>query len=919
MKSFLQFTLIGLGLGSAYAVFAQGAVLVYRGSGIVNFAQGAVGAVAAYITFVTARQDHQVTIAPAIALGVAASVGVALVFEALVLRRLQRAAPIVRVISTLGLLAVIQAGVELKYGRANVPVGPWLPHDTFDWGGVRVQEQVLYVMAITVVITGALWALTRFTRIGLAITATAQNERAVRTLGWSPRLLAAFTWGLGAALAAVAGALVAPLTGLSTVGFTLIVSVASLASALVGGFRSFPLTLAGGYLIGFGEAMVTLYRSDIQRWLHQDTLTGLNRAIPFVAIFLLLVVRGRGLPLRSHVTDRLPKLGSGEVNLRAGGLATAVTLVLLFGVFDDRWAAATYVSLASAVVVLSVVVLTGYAGQISLGQMAVAGMGALFSALLVKQADWPMEAAIPVGVLLTVPAGLLFALPALRTRGINLAVVTLGLGFAVFEVVFSNNRWIAAGLVGGTEVGRPELFGVPVDAATNPHRWALVCLVGFLVSALVVANLRRSRAGRRLIAVRTNERAAASLGISVFGAKLFAFGVASAIAGLGGVLLGFQSSVVTYERFNVFASINTVAYAVIGGVGFVVGAVASAPNAVGGLGTRVLEDLLGLGRWDALIGGALLLLIIVTHQDGIAEVVTSHLRPVLRRVGLAPRLGPRMALGEPTPEPVPPRALSVTGLTVRFGGVVAVDGVTFDVKPGEVVGLIGPNGAGKTTIIDAITGFVRAAGGTVTIDGEPITGWSASRRARAGLRRSFQSLELFDDVSVEENIRAGADEARLWTWLTDLVWPGRHELPAAAVAAIREFRLEEDLDRTPEELPYGRRRLVGIARTVASGPSIVLLDEPAAGLDEVESRELARLIRRLADERRMGVLLVEHDVGMVMSTCDRVVVLDFGRVIASGPPEVIRNDPAVIAAYLGEVQKETDTAVLGSEAGVAQE
>jgi sulfate-transporting ATPase len=168
------------------------------------------------------------------------------------------------------------------------------------------------------------------------------------------------------------------------------------------------------------------------------------------------------------------------------------------------------------------------------------------------------------------------------------------------------------------------------------------------------------------------------------------------------------------------------------------------------------------------------------------------------------------------------------------------------------------------------------------------------------LRRSFQSLELFEDISVEENIRAGSDlRASKASWVTDLFWPGRHELPSTAVAAVQAFELEPHLDEAPEELPYGRRRLVGIARTVASGPSIVMLDEPAAGLDESESAELALLIRGLADDRNMGVLLVEHDVGLVMSTCDRIVVIDFGVVIASGVPDEIRANPAVREAYLG--------------------
>jgi sulfate-transporting ATPase len=261
-------------------------------------------------------------------------------------------------------------------------------------------------------------------------------------------------------------------------------------------------------------------------------------------------------------------------------------------------------------------------------------------------------------------------------------------------------------------------------------------------------------------------------------------------------------------------------------------------------------------------------------------------------------------------EPVPGATLSISHLTVRFDAVVAVDEVSMEVEPGEVVGLIGPNGAGKTTLIDAVTGFVPLAAGAISFGGRRIDHLNVTKRARLGLRRSFQSLELFDDVSVEENIRAGSDQrtTRL-SWLTDLVWPGRHDLPSTAVAAVHEFDLEPHLDQLPDELPYGRRRLVGIARTVASGPSVVMLDEPAAGLDENETAELSHLIRRLADERNMGVLLVEHDVGLVMSTCDRVVVIDFGRVIAGGTPAEIRDDQAVRDAYLGHPDETEEVGV----------
>jgi len=232
--------------------------------------------------------------------------------------------------------------------------------------------------------------------------------------------------------------------------------------------------------------------------------------------------------------------------------------------------------------------------------------------------------------------------------------------------------------------------------------------------------------------------------------------------------------------------------------------------------------------------------------------------------------------------------------------VKAIDGVSLEVHPGEVVGLIGPNGAGKTTLIDVVTGFTRAQVGTVTLDGVEIDRWSPRRRARAGLARSFQSLELFEDMTVRDNLRAASDRRDRLAYLWDLVWPRNPPLHGTAVAAIREFDLEGDLDRLPRELPYGKRRLVAIARAVATRGSILLLDEPAAGLDEQETAELGALVRRLATEWELGVLLIEHDVSMVMSVCDRIVALDFGRTIATGTPAAIRENDAVVAAYLGE-------------------
>ena len=387
MTNFLQVLLTGLGLGSAYALFAQGVVLIYRGSGIVNFAQGALGMLASYVTFYELRTTNSWPIGLAIVGGIAAAVLVALLFQAVVLRLLTNAAPIVRLISTLGLLIVVQAAVELRYGASNIPVQPYLPHDVFRWGDVVVQEQVLYIIGITCVITAVLWALARYTRVGLAISAAAQNERAVQTMGWSPTKLSALTWGVGAGLAGIAGVLIAPLTGLSTITFTLIVTVTAMAAALLGGFRSFPLTLLGGFIIGFGEAWVVRHRLDVQNFFGVGDLPGIERAIPFLLILLVLVVRGRGLPLRSHVTDRLPRLGTGRVSIPGLLIGCGAVLLVLFTVMDESWAAATNISIISAIIVLSIVVLTGYAGQLSLGQWALAGCGALIAGSFVLRLD----------------------------------------------------------------------------------------------------------------------------------------------------------------------------------------------------------------------------------------------------------------------------------------------------------------------------------------------------------------------------------------------------------------------------------------------------------------------------------------------------------------------------------------------------
>ena len=899
MTTFIQFALLGLGASAAYILIGSGVVLINRGSGVVNFAQAAFALVGGFL-FWHFREENGTGLVLSLLIALIGSGVLGLVTYFLVMRPLANSSSFNRTVASLGVLLLLQAGCALIFGVVPVNVSSWLPHDVISMGSVQISAEPLVTFLIAVVVTLILWAASSRTRVGLALRAQSENSRTAAALGWSPDKLGALTWTAGGVLGALGGVLIAPISGLSVSTMVLFI-IPVLAAVFLASFQSFPLLLAAATAIGIGQSLLISYA----------TVTGISDGLPFLVILVYLVFRGRGLESRTRIRVRLPELGTGRANWFAVGIIVIAAALFLDLTTNYDFLAAISVTLGWGFIVLSVVVLVGFTGQLSLAQAALAGVAALTAAQATSNLGVPFLLGLLIAVVVTVVAGTVLALPALRTRGIDLAIVSLGLANVAQQMLFNNKRF--TGDYGSILVPSPNVFGLDVGPILYPGRYAVFVLVVFVLACLVVSAVRRGSAGGRLLAVRNNETAAAALGVNVVGAKLFAFGLAAAIASLGGVLLAFQQpNVSVASGFGPFESIQAVAYGVVGGVGYVSGTLGGAVLAPGGFGSWVLNQVApnASALWLQILSGAALIVLLIAYPDGQAREwqrqANAVIRVVGRRLPSLPRRRDRRSqrdaapVGELQVAMVAPKRLEVDGISVRFGGgVVAVDDVSLTVEPGEVVALIGPNGAGKSSLIDAVSGVVRAAHGTVRLDGVDISRHSVSRRSGAGLVRSFQSLELFETITVRENLLVAADRGSFLTYLRDLVWPRRPELDAMTRAVIAECELESTLDLRVDQLSYGQRRLVAMARALAARPSVVLLDEPAAGMGSTAIAEFARVVKLMSKRWGLGVLIVEHDVAFVMGVADRIVVLEAGRHLASGTPHQVRADPAVIAAYLG--------------------
>ncbi|MEV6013407.1 branched-chain amino acid ABC transporter permease/ATP-binding protein [Streptomyces sp. NPDC051976] len=909
------FAVLGLSAGVAYGGLGIAVVATHRGTGVVNLAQGAVAVWGAYVY--AAMRDTGTVHLPvvgipfaiatggpasplvAIVAGVLSSVLVSLLAYVLVFRPLRNAPQLASVVASIGITTVIESIVALQFGTNQTIVPSFFTTGTIRLAGQAVPTNRFEALALFVAITVAVWAYLRFTRVGIAMAAYAENARAITLMGYSPTRLAIRAWTLSGLIAGFVGVMVASLTPLNPVTMTLYI-VPALAASLLARFRSVIVVAIAGGALGVLQSIVTFLKTEA--WFPTWLQIGAEDLLPLLLILAVLVVgRGSVTGRAAAIAGRLPAVNRPR-SVRGPVLAVIVATGLCLMFFNGSYRFAFAQSLIAALLTLSVVVLTGYAGQISVAQLAIAGTAGLLVARLAIDGGLPFPVAAGAAILLATMLGTLTALPALRVVGIQLTVVTLSLAVAVQSALFANPSLSPADL---GNVPAPSLFGVDmsVRAGSNVARaqWVILCC-GVLIGAMfLVARVMGGRTGVRLLAIRSNERAAASIGVGVVETKAVVFALSSALAASAGVLMTYGLGQFSSSSFDVLSvGLPLLAFAYLGGITSIYGALVGALMVPGGvvyvLLTAWFDD---PGSWYLLVSGCALVATAISYPDGIAGTV-SRLLPPRREKSHQTVATTEPDDGIATPSDVqrtgPGAGFKVRGVTVRYGGVHAVTDVDIEVAPGEIVGLIGPNGAGKTSLIDGVLGFTPCSG-EVTIDGHVVSRSAPHRIARSGLVRTWQNPDLFADLTVAENM----DVARLpghplRTLLEDVFGRRRPMLLSAGV--LDRLDMGDRLGAEPSSLSLGQQKLLGVARSLVSRPTVVLLDEPAAGLDSAESLRLGSHLRALADDG-LGILLIDHDMDLVFGTCDRVIVLQFGRVIASGAPAEVRQSPAVVAAYLG--------------------
>ena len=920
----------GLVIGLTYAAFAAGFVLIYRSTGVLNFAHGEMGAfgLAVFVLFVV-NYDVNWWLALVFAIGACAMAG--MMVELIVIRRLFHAPRVVLLIATIGvgqifLVARVRWIPDITQGGA-VPTAfdaTWTPTDH-----IRLQARELVVLAVVPVLVAGLGLFLTRTRLGLAVRAAAANPDTARSFGLSPRRVSTMVWALSGAFAAATAILLAPMQSVQAAqvddtGQVLaeVLLLRVLVVSLIARMHSLPKVLVAGVAVGIVERLV------------KENVVSTNAAIVDLLMFgavlvvLLRVARGERDAASWSFSPRLKPLPERLRRIWWVRHLNLMGFVLLFGFLAlVPWVVTTSAGIFTwtlivlwAMVALSLTVLTGWSGQLSLGQFAFVGLGGLTTLALTKGHDIPVPGdlfdvsvtlpwglAIVGGTVVGITFAVLIGLPALRVRGLFLGVATLAFAVAA-------GRWLLAQDVftGGTSSPRPvtapSMFGI--DFAASRRSLYYLCVAALIVVAWIVARIRVTGIGRTFIAVRDNEEMAAASTVSPARVKLAAFAVAGGIAAFaGGLVVTVVPSLSPKETFAASESIQVVVVAIIGGLGSVAGPILGALW-IRGIPELVPDQLFDLQQLLASHIGLLVLL--MYFPGGLIQIVHRGRDKVLALVaGRFPeddndgtKTAARTVPRHRPPDPIKAdHALSVSDVTVRFGGNLAVDAVSFSVAPGELVGLIGTNGAGKSTLFNAIGGFVPAEG-RIEVLGRDITHLGAAGRHRVGLGRGFQAAKLYPDLTVRESLQVALEARQRSLLIASLLGL------AASRRAERSKRAEADeivdylglgayADRPIATLSTGTRRIVELGTLLAVDARVLLLDEPTGGVAQRETEAFGPLIKTIQAELAASVVVIEHDMPLVMGISDRVYCLESGAVIAMGTPESVRQNPAVIASYLG--------------------
>jgi branched-chain amino acid transport system permease protein len=628
MHANIQLLIFGAAAGTLYALLASGLIIVYRSSRVINFAHGAVATVGTY-TYLWLINSHSWNKWAALVAGVLASVAVGVLFDYLYMRKLRTADPLARLVCTLGLLILIQALIHPVFGDKDpvptnlFPQKTW--HLPFGSPHYIIGSDRVVIMAITVVISTLLWMLYSFTHFGRATRAAADSERSSQLLGIAPVRIELLNWALGSGLAGLAGILLSTIQQPTLNAYTSVL-VTSIAISLVANFRSFGVLVVVGVALGSASALLLRYSGDLQRW---TKAPGWDQALPLIVIIAAVVLGGRSVvPKGSDLFRGLPLARKPQRPWMWVGISAAVGILWFtlapLGVVDS-----TSVSLITAIALMSLVVLTGYCGQISLGQMSLAALGALGAGRLLEHAGVSPILAILVGGLAAIPVGFLVGLPSVRVRGVNLAIVSLSVAIVLDATIFQSDKLTGAGL--GLKFPDAELFGINISALTEQRRFGLfTLLVTILVGGFVIW-LRSSALGARMLAVRANERGAAASGLSVAMVKMTAFIIAAFIAGIAGTMFGYHSGQLTWGAFAFFTSITLVSVLYLGGVTSVGGAVLGGLLlANGGLMTHIFSFSGNAQTIVNVLSGFGVMGIVVLHPEGLAGIprqLGDHFRP----------------------------------------------------------------------------------------------------------------------------------------------------------------------------------------------------------------------------------------------------------------------------------------------------